>query len=104
MERTYGRALGRTMTISEFAARQLPSILDRLVVERTGATGIFDWDLEWAPGPGELSPLSADAPATPPERPSIFTALEEQLGLKLDTERAQVDVLVIDAVARPTPN
>lgn len=104
MERAYGRALGRTMTLSDFATRQLPSILDRLVVDRTGADGIFDWDLEWAPGPGEVSPLSADPPAAPVDGPSIFAALEEQLGLRLDTERAQVDVLVIDAISRPTPN
>jgi uncharacterized protein (TIGR03435 family) len=104
MERSYGHALGRTMTLSDFAARQLPSILDRLVVDRTGADGIFDWDLQWTPGPGEVSPLAAEAPAVLPDGPSIFTALEEQLGLKLETERAQVDVLVVDAVSRPTPN
>jgi len=45
------------------------------------------------------------APATAPaDGPSIFAALEEQLGLKLSAERAQVDVLVVDSVSRPTPN
>jgi uncharacterized protein (TIGR03435 family) len=77
--------------------RQLSRILDRVVVDRTGATDVFDWDLEWAPGPGEVSPLSTDAP-------SIFAALEEQLGLKPETERTEVDILVIDAVSPPTPN
>ena len=105
MEGTAGRALGRTMTLSDFATRQLSRIVDRVVVDRTGAVGIFDWDLEWAPGPGEVSPLSADGAVPPPaEGPSIFVALEEQLGLKLDTERGQVSVLVVDAVSRPTPN
>jgi bla regulator protein blaR1 len=105
MEGAAGRALGRTMTLSDFATRQLPSILDRLVVDRTGADGIFDWDLEWTPGPGERSSTSVDGTTAPSTGgPSIFAALEEQLGLTLDPERAQVDVLVVDAVSRPTPD
>jgi len=105
MEGTAGRALGRTMTLSDFATRQLSRIVDRVVVDRTGAVGIFDWDLEWTPGPGEVSPLSSDtAVQPPPDAPSIFAALEEQLGLKLDTERAQVDVLVVDSVRQPSPD
>ena len=105
MEGTAGRALGRTMRLSDFAMRQLSRILDRVVVDRTGATDIFDWDLEWTPGPGEIYPLSADvAVSSPADAPSIVVALEEQLGLKLDTERALVDVLMIDAMSRPAPN
>jgi uncharacterized protein (TIGR03435 family) len=105
LEGAPGRVLGRTMSLADFATRQLPSILDRLVVDRTGVDGSFDWDLDWAPGPGEPSSISVDgAPAPSTGGPSIFTALEEQLGLKLETERGQVDVLVVDAVSRPTPD
>jgi uncharacterized protein (TIGR03435 family) len=99
-----GRAMGRTMTLSDFAARQLASFLDRSVVDRTGMEGIFDWDLQWSPGPGEVAPLSIDEPPPITDGPSIFQALQEQLGLKLITERGVVDVIVVDAVSRPTPD
>ena len=56
---------------------------------RTGLKGSFDVDLEWASDPGS-------------DKPSIFTAVQEQLGLKLEFERNPVDVLVIDHVERPT--
>jgi uncharacterized protein (TIGR03435 family) len=107
MERAHGRALGRTMTLANFATMQLPLLVDRLVVDRTGLDGAFDWDLEWTPGPGEVPPLTGgDSASTtaPADGPSLVTALEEQLGLKLNPERGQVDVLVVDAVSRPTPN
>jgi uncharacterized protein (TIGR03435 family) len=76
----------------------------RIVEDRTGLAGGFDFDLEFDPaelagfGPGALPP-PADASA-----PSLFTALEEQLGLKLQADRAPVEVLVIDRVERPTEN
>jgi uncharacterized protein (TIGR03435 family) len=74
----------------------------RMVLDRTGLSGAFDLDLEWTP---ERTALAGDAsPGAPPasEGPSIFTALQEQLGLKLDSRRGPVDVLVIDHVERPT--
>ena len=63
---------------------------DRVVVDRTGLTGRFDIELEWSP----------DQTAT--DQPSIFAAVQEQLGLKLESTRGPVDVLVIDHVERPT--
>jgi uncharacterized protein (TIGR03435 family) len=76
--------------------------LDRRVVDRTGVTGSFDIDLRFRPdagaragGPPGAGPVDSDAP-------SIFTAVEEQLGLKLVPDRAPVDVLVIDRLERPT--
>ena len=103
MERGLGNARGQTMRIAEFAARQLPSILDRQVVDRTGLEGDFDWEVQWTPGPGELAPLGADDRPNP-DGPSIFQALEEQLGLKLVPERGLVDIIVVDSVDRPTPD
>jgi uncharacterized protein (TIGR03435 family) len=64
----------------------------RIVVDRTGLKGPFTIDLEW----------SQDQTAS--DKPSIFTAVQEQLGLKLESSRAPVDVLVIDSVERPTPD
>ena len=65
-------------------------LIDRVVVDRTGLNGIYELNLEWARDQSET------------DKPSIFTALQEQLGLKVETERGPVDVVVIDHVERPT--
>ena len=73
----------------------------RPVTYRTGLTGAFDFDLEWTSGP--IAPAPGAAPS-PDDGPSIFTALQEQLGLRLEPGRGLFDVVVIDAVSRPTPD
>jgi uncharacterized protein (TIGR03435 family) len=99
--------------------------LERPVVNKTGLSDVFDVELVWTPDVGQsLGPPAPPPPAprsltargnagllpmqTPPpldpSGPSIFTALQEQLGLKLESTRGVVDVLVIDSVAQPTPN
>jgi uncharacterized protein (TIGR03435 family) len=83
--------------------------VDRPVVDRTGLSGTFDFDLQFAAvrGRGLLSGTLSPDVAPPPDAgdaPSIFTALQEQLGLKLEPTRALVDVLVIDRAERPTEN
>ena len=71
-------------------------IADRPVVDETGLQGRFDFTLRWQP---EDTPATeADAP------PMLFTAMEEQLGLKLQPKKGAVDVMVIDKVARPSAN
>jgi bla regulator protein BlaR1 len=72
-------------------ATQLRTATDRIVIDRTGLTGRFDFEFAWSTGD-----LGADAP-------TIFTALTERLGLKLEPARGPVEVLVIDSVERPTP-
>jgi uncharacterized protein (TIGR03435 family) len=74
-------------------ARTLSGQIQRIVVDRTGLAGDWDFDLKWAP-------INAAAPD--PDSPSIFTALQEQLGLKLEPANGPVDVLVIDRVERAT--
>ena len=85
----------------------------RVVVDRTGLTGVYDIDLHWTPdvgrgGPGgPLGPPPPGAPSLPaidPNGPSLMTAVQEQLGLKLESQRAPVDVLVIDRVEHPAGN
>jgi uncharacterized protein (TIGR03435 family) len=77
----------------------------RPVIDRTGLAGYFDMDLELT---AELGP--PPPPPGMPDRfdrstaPSIFTALQEQLGLRLESTRGKVDVLVIDSVRQPTPD
>ena len=85
-------------------------VWDRPIIDRTGLSGSFDIDLEWTPDPAQARSTDAAAraaaavAATPGERVSIFTALQEQLGLRLQPARASLEVLVIDRLERPTPD
>ena len=83
----------------------LMPMVGRLVTDRTGLSGRFEVNLEFTPE--QMPPPRAGGPPMPaidPNGPTIFTALQEQLGLKLEPERAPVDVLVIDRAERPTPD
>jgi uncharacterized protein (TIGR03435 family) len=83
--------------------------LGQQVYDKTGLTGLFDFKLEWTPGneqaPGPFGP-NPDAPPPPADSsgPSIFTALQEQLGLRLESTRGPVEVVVIDSAQRLTEN
>jgi uncharacterized protein (TIGR03435 family) len=78
--------------------------LDRPVINKTGITGLFDFRLEYAPATtsstGQDDPTFSD----PLGRPSIFTAIQEQLGLKLESTRGPGEFLVIDHVEKPSEN
>jgi uncharacterized protein (TIGR03435 family) len=80
----------------------LTQIMGRTVLDKTGLKGNYDVTLNWAPDDGQPTLLNG----VPQEetRPSIFTALQEQLGLKLESQKAPVEVLVIDHVERPSEN
>jgi len=96
------------MTMAQLASN-LSSRVNRVVVDKTGMTGNFDLNLEWTPDQFQgAGPLGA-FPGAPPrgsdtQGPSIYTALQEQLGLKLESTREAVDVLVVDRVEPPTPD
>ena len=100
-----GTLLAGGMPLSQLAASLSP-LVGRVVQDYTGLSGEFDFDLSWTPeqmpqGP----PPGVNAPPLPPidpNGPSIFTALQEQLGLKLDSTKGSVEVLVIDHVEQPT--
>jgi uncharacterized protein (TIGR03435 family) len=84
--------------------------LGQIVVDKTGLKGEYDFTLKWTPeeGQGQMFRGAGD-PAKdgvpPPEAgPSIFTALQEQLGLKLESQKGPVDVLVIDHLEKPSEN
>jgi uncharacterized protein (TIGR03435 family) len=85
-------------TMADIAEAMQQGALDRPVVDQTGLTGRFDLRLAWTPDGPRPATESADAP------PDVFTAIQEQLGLKLESTRAPVDVLVIDHVERPSEN
>lgn len=85
------------------AAGALVGVLGRSVVDRTGITGKFDIHVQWTPdqaSAGVDGATASNADAAPP----LFTVLEDQLGLKVESSRGPVDVLVIDHVERPSEN
>ena len=89
--------LGATSaTMAEISQLLAHGFLDRPVVDQTGLTGRFDLRLRWTPD--DVAAQAADAP------PDFFTAMQEQLGLKLVATKAPVDVMVIDRVERPSAN
>jgi uncharacterized protein (TIGR03435 family) len=89
--------------MSDFVSLMQRALLDRPVVDRTGLTGRYDFDLDWAPDEtqfgGEVPVAPADAQAPP-----FFTAIEEQLGLRLEATRGNVQALVIDHAEAPGAN
>jgi uncharacterized protein (TIGR03435 family) len=83
-------------------ARELSQVLGRVVLDQTGLTGRYDLKLRWTPDNSPTPMLNGAPDPNPP--PDIFTALQEQLGLKLESSRGPVPVLVIDHVAMPSEN
>jgi uncharacterized protein (TIGR03435 family) len=83
-------------------ATMLAGQAGRMVVDRTGLTGPWAFILTYAPEQRGAPPPGADQPAPDPNAPSLFTALQEQLGLKLESTKGPVEVVVIDAINKPT--
>lgn len=92
-------------TMSDFTDFLQMLVLDRPVVNQTGIEGRFDENVTFTP---ELYMFNGHAPKLPqadvPDAPDLFTAMQQQLGLKLTAEKTQVDVLVVDHVEKPSPN
>ena len=97
----------RNATMGDFAHLMQSAVLDRPVVDQTNLDGKWDFVLKWTPdesqfgGMGIKVPPPADAADAPPP---LFTAIQEQIGLKLDSGKAPVDVLVLDHVEEPSAN
>jgi len=83
-------------------AQALSGHAGRQVVDETGLTGTFDAEMQYAPATGPRAPADSAPPAS--DGPSLFTAVQEQLGLKLEPSKTSIDVLVIDHIQRPTPD
>jgi uncharacterized protein (TIGR03435 family) len=102
-----GSVIARGFPLSRLVD-SLSTMLRRTVVDRTGLSGTFDFDLTWTPDqmPQQAlqpsAPGRSDLPPVDPSGPSIFTAIQEQLGLKLESTRGAVDVLVVDRAELPT--
>jgi len=94
-----------------YLAKHLSLTLGRTVVDKTGLTGRYDYKLDWTPdmdlaatGPMPGYPQRAAVQAPDPSGPSIFTAIQEQLGLKLESQKGPVEILVVDRVEQPSEN
>ena len=93
--------------MNETARFIMLNAVDRPVLNRTELPGSFDWTLEFtreAPASAPAGPAEPVAAGVASQAPSIFTALQEQLGLKLEPIRSRFDVVVIASVARPDPD
>lgn len=96
----------RNATMADFASVMQAAVLDRPVVDHTGLSGRFDFTLNWTPdefqfGGLGMKPPAASEGATAPE---LFTAMQQQLGLKLEATKAPAEILVIDRVEKPSEN
>ena len=99
----------RNSTMAEFAGFLQANILEQPVVDQTGLTGRFDFRVRFTLDAAQLANLPAGAPSPPPVNeadapPDVFTAFQQQIGLKLENTKAAVDVVVIDKVERPSDN
>ena len=103
-----------TLTANDAQLSMLVTVLSRslgrTIIDKTGLSGNYDFNLDWNPDEGGSAPprpqdgAAASAASAPDSRPSIFTAVQEQLGLKLESTKAPVDVIVIDHIEKPTEN
>jgi uncharacterized protein (TIGR03435 family) len=88
----------------EILAEQLAKVLGRVVLDRTGILGRYDISLRWTPENGQPDKVNGASSPEETNGPSIFTAVQEQLGLRLDAQKGPVGVLVVDGVEMPTEN
>lgn len=104
-----GKFTGQGVPIENLVEILSQQRLGRTIVDKTGLTGKYDFVLQWSPD-HELAPTpgggSGDAGAPPADAsgPSLFTALQEQLGLKLESQKGPVEMIVIDHIEKPSAN
>ena len=90
-------AVGTGLTTARIAFLASNEV-NRIVIDKTGLTSLYDFQVDW------VHDTQAASPENLPDGPSLFTAIEEQLGLKLVPAKAPVTVLVVDHIERPTEN
>jgi len=93
-----GRIALQAVTLDQLASGMLSLMLDGVVRNESNTDGAFDVELSWRPDVAGVATDPNDA------RPSFYTAIEEQLGMKLTAGRRPVDVLIVESVDRPTPD
>jgi uncharacterized protein (TIGR03435 family) len=102
----FGTLAGNGFPIAQLV-NTLSQLVRRTVVDRTGLTGPWAFDLKFAMDANQMpfaAPPGVQLPPIDPDAPSIYTAVEEQLGLKLESTRGPVDILIVDRLERPIPD
>jgi len=96
----------RDATMAELASAMQQGPVDRPVMDRTGLTERYDFSLDFAPDEGAFFGMMATRPPLPDgeAKPSLFTAVEQQLGLRLEATKGPVEIFVIDHAERPSEN
>jgi len=97
----------RNANMADFSGLMQSAVLDRPVLDQTGIAGRWDFTLKWTPDDSQFSGMGARIP--PPTDsanapPNLYTAIQEQIGLKLEATKAPADVMVIDHVEKPSDN
>jgi uncharacterized protein (TIGR03435 family) len=102
-----GTLPAQNATMGDFAGVMQSAVLDRPVVDRTGLQGRWDFTIRWTPDETQFAGMGVRVPPPsndPDAPPGLFTAMQEQLGLKMESTRAPVDVLVVDRIEKPSEN
>jgi uncharacterized protein (TIGR03435 family) len=98
----------RNAPMADFAQLLQSALLDRPVVDQTSLPGRWDFTLKWTPDDAQFAAMGVKTPPAPSsdaaDAPQLFTAMREQLGLKLEAEKTPVEILAIDHVDHPSPN
>lgn len=105
------RGLGQLMvtnsTMKDFCDGMQAAVMDRPVVDHTGLTARYDFNLNWTPDESQFGSMGVHVPPPtedPKAPPDLYKALQEQIGLKLEATKAKADVMVIDHVEKPSAN
>jgi uncharacterized protein (TIGR03435 family) len=97
------KATGRNVSARVLAEELGSMVFDRPVLDRTGLTGNFDFDFRWRPEPDQFGKTGAHV-AGDPNDPDIFTAIKEQLGLRIDSQKAPAEIIVVESATKPADN
>ncbi len=104
--RGLGSVVGRSANMGNFRNFMQGFVMDRPVLDQTGIEGRYDFQLDWTPDEFQFSTLGVKAPPAPDSapHPDLYTAIQQQMGLKLEAVKAQADVMVVDRVEKPSEN
>jgi uncharacterized protein (TIGR03435 family) len=108
--RGLGDLLATSMTMTGFAERMQRGVMDKPVVDQTGLPGRYDFELKWTPDESQFAQFRGIGAVVPPPSsdpnapPGLYTAMQEQLGLKMGTAELLDDTIVVDHVEKPSEN
>ncbi|HUK19843.1 MAG TPA: TIGR03435 family protein [Bryobacteraceae bacterium] len=105
--RQLGQLAAQNANMNDFAGLMQSTVLERPVVDQTGLTGRFDFTLNWTPDEFQFAGLGVKVPPPsekPDAPPDLFTAIQQQMGLRLEGTKALVEIFVIDKVEKPSAN